>query len=64
MHQRMKALMRELRREGYRIDPTRGGHVAITHPSMRSIVFGPSTPSDRRSVLNVRAQLRRQMRAA
>jgi predicted RNA binding protein YcfA (HicA-like mRNA interferase family) len=46
MNQRMKGFVRELRRQGYAVSPTRGGHLRITHPDLREVVFAPATPGD------------------
>jgi hypothetical protein len=45
------------------IEHTRNGHVRLKLPTGRSL-FTSSTPSDRRTWLNVRAEIRRQMRLA
>jgi hypothetical protein len=59
-----KKLHRDLRRHGYKVTFTAGGHVKITHPSLRMPVFAPGTPSDRRATANLLAHLRRLRRAA
>lgn len=45
----------------YVIERTKGGHLAVCmrHNGARATVIAPSTPSDHRSMLNVRTQLRR-----
>ena len=60
----MKELRRVLERRGFTLRVTRGGHLRIEHPDMDGPVFGPSTPSDCRSVKNLLATIRRKMRAA
>ena len=57
-------LWRRLRQEGFRVTKTGGQHICIRHPAMTGKVFAPSTPSDKRSLTNVRAKLRRAMRKA
>lgn len=61
---RMKEIRRALAREGFTATKTRGGHWRIEHPKMDGPVFAPDTPSDSRGVKNLRAMLRRKLRAA
>lgn len=52
-------LLRELRQRGWRVEMTRrSGHWKLTHPK-GGVVFAPGTPSDHRSLLNVRSKIRR-----
>ena len=60
-HRETEQLWRRLRRQGFTVERTEGGHYRITHPSMASPVFGPSTPSDTHSLRNLQAKLRRAM---
>lgn len=52
-------LWRLLRRQGFTVQRTKGGHVAITHVDMARPVFASSTPSDKRSLINAMAKVRR-----
>jgi hypothetical protein len=54
----VKYLLSRVARQGGQVEHRKAGHIKVTHPS-GGIVFLPSTPSDRRSMLNTRAQLRR-----
>lgn len=53
-------LVRDLRSEGWAVTKTKGGHWRAKPPRCehRIVVFG-STPSDRRSLANTKADLRR-----
>lgn len=55
-------LWRQLRRQGFTVEHTKGGHIRITRSDMRRPVFAAATPSDARSLSNVEAQLRRATR--
>jgi hypothetical protein len=44
---------------GWSLEHTRGGHLKLTHPAAAVPIFTASTPSDRRALRNVRAELRR-----
>lgn len=57
MKKDLKKIFKALEDQGWRID-RRGKHVKCKPPS-GPIVTVPSTPSDHRSLLNSRAQLRR-----
>lgn len=47
------------REPGWRyVGPTRGGHLKFQHEN-GAIVFASASPSDRRTILNLRADLRR-----
>lgn len=54
-------LIRVASRLGWRVEPTHGGHLRLKHPS-GALVFAGSTPSDRRSLANALATMRREMR--
>lgn len=60
----MKEVRRALLREGFTATKTRGGHWRFEHPQMCGPVFAPDTPSDYRGVKNLKALLRRKLRAA
>lgn len=61
MSRRIEAekLWRQLRRQGFAVERTHGGHMRITHPRMTGPVFASSTPSDWHSLRNLQATLRR-----
>lgn len=49
--------------QGYKVESSNGGHIRLTPPPESKdaqVIFGPSSPSDHRSVKNLRAQLRRE----
>lgn len=54
-------LVRRVRREGWTVEPTRGGHLRLRHPC-GGLVHAASTPSDRRAVANTLAECRRELR--
>ena len=54
----VRQLLDGLKPLGWTWAPTGSGHVKLTAPN-GDIVFVPSTPSDWRSMRNVRAQIRR-----
>lgn len=60
----MRKLKRALERDGFVIAHTPGGHICVRHTRMDGIVFGPSTPSDHRSIKNMLGEIRRRMRSA
>lgn len=53
-----RQLAKKARAAGWKVTTTRGGHLAWISPAGRT-VYGPSTPSDRRSLRNVAGKLRR-----
>jgi hypothetical protein len=59
----LKHLLRQAEAAGWRVQPTRGGHWRLLYPG-GGIVVMSSTPSDRRAIANLRAQLRRAERRA
>lgn len=63
-HTIMTKLLRDLERDGFTATRTAGGHLRFSHPAISGCVFGPSTPSDHRAVKNLRATLKRKLRAA
>lgn len=62
MDKDVKELVRTKREEGWQVDATRSGHLRFQKGD--ATVFGPSTPSDHRSIQNLKAQLRRVERNA
>lgn len=47
---------------GWTVEKTNGGHLRYTHPDVKMPVFGAHSPSDHRSVRNMRARLKRALR--
>ena len=58
MQKDLKQLVRLYEQHGWSVDPTNGGHLRFRGP-LGELVFASSTPSDWRSVANLKAQLRR-----
>ena len=58
--------LRELKKlpeaKGWTIDLTNGDHVRLTHPDAANPVFAAKTPSDSRTIRNIRGDLRRAMK--
>lgn len=48
-----------LDREGWGVTLTKRGHLKLHHIASGQTVFGPTSPSCRRALKNLRAQLRR-----
>ena len=63
MRHDLKQLLRQASACGWQVTRTRGGHWRLRHPAGGVVVMS-STPSDRRALLNFRAQLRRAERGA
>jgi predicted RNA binding protein YcfA (HicA-like mRNA interferase family) len=57
----MKAVRRQLERDGFAASYTGGGHLKFTHPDMTGPVFVSSSPSDHRTIKNFMAVIRRKM---
>jgi predicted RNA binding protein YcfA (HicA-like mRNA interferase family) len=60
----MNELRRRLRKDGYTLSKTNGGHLRVTHPDMDGPVFAPLTPSDYRAPKNLLATLKRKTKPA
>jgi|GEM_PF-3120640 len=43
---------------GWRLEVSRGAHFKLTKPGIRGAIFASLTPSDRRTIRHVRANLR------
>lgn len=56
---RMRAVLEEAERLGYRVERTRNCHLWFRHPNGAQ-VFTPTTPSDHRATKNAMSALRRQ----
>lgn len=61
MHKHLK-WFQEYKSIGYRLRLGRSGHYKIYDPAGKLVTTIPSTPSDRRSEVNARSQLRRHQR--
>lgn len=55
----LKQLVRAKRKEGWEIEPTKGGHLRWTFIRTGEMFISPATPSDYRSILNVKADIKR-----
>lgn len=54
----LKDIIQQARDQGWEVRTTNGGHLCFRAPN-GALVFGPSTPSDVRSIANLRAMLKR-----
>lgn len=54
----LRRLLAAVEDQGFSVEIRRAGHVKVTAPS-GEVFFAGSSPSDRRSILNFRSQLRR-----
>jgi hypothetical protein len=61
MHRDLKDVVTRAKRAGWSVEPTRGGHLRFCPPAKLGgpCLYTASTPSDRRGLDNLRAQLRR-----
>lgn len=55
----IKDLIREIERAGGVVTMTKGGHWKVVNPTTRQCLRMPATPSDHRSLLNIRSRLRK-----
>ena len=62
MHKDLRQLVRQYAEHGFRVNRTKGGHLRFDGPN-GELVFGASTPSDYRSLKNLKAQLDRVIRS-
>lgn len=62
----IRQLLKEAEAEGWEVElAKKGGHYKLRHPSGETMVVLPSTPRNAwRTVKNVRAEMRRALRAA
>ena len=58
MKHELRRELEKARNRGWSVEPTRAGHLKLRHPD-GALVFTGSTPSCARSLLNLRAHLRR-----
>lgn len=61
VHKSLRPIVDEALREGWEVTHTKNGHLRFAHPC-GALVFGASTPSDHRTVKNLRGHLRQEMR--
>jgi hypothetical protein len=55
-----RKVVKEAQRQGFHVEQTKKGHWRFTPPDpSKPIVIASGTPSDRREILNLIAQLRR-----
>ncbi len=59
MHKDLKKLLKDLEEQGATITTTTKGHLQVRDANNRIVAVTGSTPSDHRSLLNFKAQLRR-----
>lgn len=57
--QEVRELVRDLERQGWRVEARKGGHLVAYSPDGKTMVTLPSTPGDRRWRQNAISQLRR-----
>lgn len=56
----MKDLMKAAKKQGWRVEPTRSGHIRFTPPwKDKQQIICSSTPSDRNALRNALSQLKR-----
>lgn len=55
----MRPLVDQATKEGWTVSYTSKGHLRFTHPC-GALVHGPTTPSDHRSLKNLKATMRRE----
>jgi predicted RNA binding protein YcfA (HicA-like mRNA interferase family) len=63
MRHELKQLLRAAKAAGWQVRPTGSGHLQLRHPA-GGIVVTSSSPSDRRALANLKAQLRRAEKGA
>jgi predicted RNA binding protein YcfA (HicA-like mRNA interferase family) len=54
-----KALRHMARRDGWHIQPTRGGHYRLDHPEASKPVFAAKSPRDSKVLLHIAKDMRR-----
>ena len=52
-------ILRQAKKDGWEIEITRSNHIRLTHMKSRAVTFSAGTASDWRSLLNLKARLRR-----
>jgi len=60
MKKQMKNLVKQAESQGWRVEPTRNGHVRFLAPNGTGIVIFASTPSDHRAFKNGLSEMKRQ----
>ena len=55
----LQQLIHAARKAGWSVQKRHGGHLCWRAPNRATLVFSAATPSDRRSLANVRASLKR-----
>lgn len=58
MSREIKELTRELERDGWTVEKTKGQHLRLTHPA-GYLYFCSATASDHRAIKNIRADINR-----
>jgi hypothetical protein len=59
MTKEMKRFIREAEDVGWRVEPTRSGHLAFYSPDGQNVIHTGSTPQDWRTYRNLRAEIQR-----
>ena len=59
MNKAMKKLTKQAEAQGWRVEPTRNGHIRFLAPDGKTIVIWASTPSDHRAWKNGLSQMKR-----
>lgn len=59
MKREVRELVREAKRQGWRVEQLKSGHIRLYAPDGKHIVHVSGTPSDRRTLANTIADMRR-----
>lgn len=57
----LKELLKRVKADGWLVEKAKNGHYKLTHPC-GGLVFVSLSPSDHRALLNIRGDIRREMR--
>ena len=58
----VRQFLRIARRQGWEVEPLRGGHLRLRHPEAERFVIMAASPSCRRAYANVQSEMRRALR--
>ncbi|MBA3300846.1 MAG: type II toxin-antitoxin system HicA family toxin [Thermoleophilaceae bacterium] len=59
MKKEFKEIIKAAKEQGWRVEPTKKGHVKFFAPDDENIVTAGGTPSDHRAIANLISRLRR-----
>jgi len=59
----IKKIIKFAKEHGFIMEYTNSGHLRFTHETSGAIVFGPKTTTNRNSLMNVRARMKRVLRS-